>query len=92
MKCEACGHEISTSDELYTALGVVHDGQCPGEEAARQKYIEVQAKNMYTVWREAMNNSGSHMGFVMHTWEETMPEIKQVWYTVTAAALGMHKF
>lgn len=58
----------------------------------RQDYIEKQAANMYTVWREAMNNSRSHMGIVMHTWDETMPEIKQVWYTVTAAAMGMHKF
>ena len=89
MKCEACGIEILEDRAEYTALGPVHQGPCPGTEDRHQKHVEAQARNMYVVYQDAMKNS---CGIHMRNWAESSPETKQVWYTVTAAALGMHKF
>jgi hypothetical protein len=94
MKCEACGQMIQEGAGTveYTSLGPVHSGPCPGHENDHQKYVEMQAKNLYIVWRNAMNNSGSEMGIVTREWSETSEEIKKVWYAVTSASLGMYRF
>jgi hypothetical protein len=91
MKCEACHQEITPGDELFVNVGFIHASPCPELEDIRQKYLEAQAQNMYIVWRCA-NNDNPHTEWVAPEWKELHPDYRKVWYTVTAAALGMHKF